>query len=124
MALDRPSRALRVTAATAAVAASLTAGSLAAVSGAQASVTAPATRGIAAGTRFFIPPPSAGAPQQILQLLASGDRKDAALITEMEAIPRAVWAGDRGWPAGSRSRVGSAQPSLRRWSNPARSRQV
>jgi glycine/D-amino acid oxidase-like deaminating enzyme len=37
---------------------------------------------------------------------------------------RKVRAGDRGWPAGSRSRVGSAQPSLRRWSNPARSRQV
>ena len=35
-----------------------------------------------------------------------------------------VRAGDRGWPAGSRSRVGSAQPGLRRWSNPARSRQV
>jgi glycine/D-amino acid oxidase-like deaminating enzyme len=30
----------------------------------------------------------------------------------------------RGWPARSRSRVGSAQQDLRRWSNPARSRQV
>jgi endoglucanase len=93
MALDRPHRGLRVTAAVAAVAASLVTGSLAAVSGAQASVTAPAAtgRGIGPGTRFFVPPPSAGAPQQILHLLASGDRKDAALITEMETIPRAVW---------------------------------
>ena len=48
-------------------------------------------RGLSPGTRFFVPPPSAGAPQQILQLLKSGDRKDAALITEMEATPRAVW---------------------------------
>ena len=91
MALDRPCRALRVTAAVAAVATSLVTGSLAAVGGAQASVSIPAARGIGPGTRFFVPPPSAGAPQQILQLLASGDRKDAALITEMEAIPRAVW---------------------------------
>jgi glycine/D-amino acid oxidase-like deaminating enzyme len=35
-----------------------------------------------------------------------------------------VRAGDRGWPAGSRSRVGSAEPTLRRRSSPARSRQV
>ena len=35
-----------------------------------------------------------------------------------------VRAGDRGWPAESRSRVGSAQLGLRRWSNPVRSRQV
>jgi glycine/D-amino acid oxidase-like deaminating enzyme len=36
---------------------------------------------------------------------------------------RAV-AGDRGCPPGLRSRVSSAQPSLRRWSSPAGSRQV
>ncbi len=44
-----------------------------------------------AGTRLFVPPPSAGAPQQIGQLLKSHDGKDAALLAEMEAIPRAVW---------------------------------
>src|SRR6516162_3526883 len=47
--------------------------------------------GFGPGTRFFVPPPSEGAPRQILQLLKSGDRKDAALIAAMEATPRAVW---------------------------------
>jgi endoglucanase len=41
--------------------------------------------------RFFVPPPSPGAPLQIVRLLLRGDLKDSALITEMEAIPRAVW---------------------------------
>jgi endoglucanase len=80
-----------------AVAATLvTAGTVAGSWPAAASATAgpaaaAAQRGPGPGTRFFVPPPSAGAPQQILQLLKSGDRKDAALITEMEATPRAVW---------------------------------
>jgi hypothetical protein len=60
MALDRPGSALRVTVAVAAVAASLLTGSLAAESGAQASTTIPAARGIGPGTRFFVPPPSDG----------------------------------------------------------------
>ena len=36
-------------------------------------------------------PAVVGAPQQIAALLKSHDLKDAALIAEMEAIPRAVW---------------------------------
>src|SRR5487761_1737381 len=48
-------------------------------------------RSLAGGARFFVPPPSDGAPQQIGQLLKSGDVKDAALIAETEATPRAVW---------------------------------
>jgi endoglucanase len=56
-----------------------------------ASAQAAVVRGFGPGTRFFVPPPSEGAPQQILQLLKSGDRKDAALIAKMETIPRAVW---------------------------------
>ena len=48
-------------------------------------------RGLSPGSRIFVPPPSDGAPQQILKLLKSGDRKDAALLTEMEATSRAVW---------------------------------
>jgi endoglucanase len=48
-------------------------------------------RTIGPDTRLFVPPPSAGAPEQIIQLLKSGDVRDAALIAEMEAIPRAVW---------------------------------
>jgi endoglucanase len=38
-----------------------------------------------------VPPPSSGAPQQVLSLLKAKDVKDAALITEVETIPRAVW---------------------------------
>ncbi len=48
-------------------------------------------RSIGPDTRFFVPPPTQGAPQQILQLAKSGDVKDAALIVKMETIPRAVW---------------------------------
>ena len=96
MAVVRFRRALRVTAAaTAVVTACFAAGSLAAMTPAQAATAASAatavSRAFGPGTRFFVPPPSPGAPQQILQLLASGDAKDAALITETEAIPRAVW---------------------------------
>ncbi len=47
--------------------------------------------GLTSGTRFFVPPPSSGAPQQILQLVKSHDFKDAKLLAEMEAFPRAVW---------------------------------
>jgi endoglucanase len=86
-------RALRVAAAaTAVVTASFTASSLAVMTPARAATAATAvSRGFGPGTRFFVPPPSPGAPRQILQLLASGDVKDAALVAEMEAIPRAVW---------------------------------
>jgi endoglucanase len=80
----------RLAAAAASVSVCLALGSLSMVTSATAA-TAAAERGIGAGTRFFVPPPSEGAPQQILQLLKSGDRKDAALIAEMEAVPRAVW---------------------------------
>ena len=45
-----------------------------------------------------------GAPQQVLQLARSGDLKDAALIAEMEAIPRAVWFTS-GTPAQVRQQV-------------------
>ncbi len=62
------------------------------------------SRGFGPGTRFFVPPPSPGAPRQILQLLASGDAKDAALITKMETRPRAVWFNS-GTPAKVRQQV-------------------
>jgi endoglucanase len=58
---------------------------------ASASTAAPAARVISPGTRFFVPPPSSGAPQQVGALLKARDVKDAALVTEMETIPRAVW---------------------------------
>ncbi len=94
MALKHYHRALRWASMTIVTSASLAAMSLAATAGAAASAAVPAVpvqHGFGPHTRFFVPPPSAGAPQQILQLLKSGDRQDAALIAEMEAIPRAVW---------------------------------
>ena len=48
-------------------------------------------RSLGPDTRFYLPPPSQGALPQILQLAKSGDAKDAALITQMETVPRAVW---------------------------------
>jgi endoglucanase len=102
-------RALRVVAAaTAVVTASFAAGSLAVMTPARAATAAPAatsvSRGFGPGTRFFVPPPSPGAPRQILHLLASGDAKDAVLITEMETKPRAVWFNS-GTPAEVRQQV-------------------
>ena len=89
------SRALRRASAVVAVSAAVTVGAVLPAASAAASTAAPAAataaRTIGAGTRFFVPPPSAGAPQQVISLLKAHDLKDAALITEMEAIPRAVW---------------------------------
>jgi endoglucanase len=42
-------------------------------------------------TRFYVPPPAQGSVQQILQLIASGQLKNAGLIAAMEAVPSAVW---------------------------------
>jgi len=56
-----------------------------------AAVSGTAQRAFGPDTRFFVPPPSQGAPQQVVKLAVSGDIKDAALIAAMEAIPRAVW---------------------------------
>jgi endoglucanase len=84
-------RGLRWASAAVAASAALAAGSVLPVSTAAASTAAPAARVISPGTRFFVPPPSAGAPQQVVALLKAHDLKDAALVTEMEAIPRAVW---------------------------------
>jgi len=46
---------------------------------------------LSADTRFFIPPPSAGAVTQIKQLLRDGDWRDAALLARMATTPQAVW---------------------------------
>jgi endoglucanase len=64
-----------------------------AVPAASASVSASAASGHALppGTRFYVPPPAQGSAQQILQLIASGQLKDAGLIAAMEALPSAVW---------------------------------
>jgi endoglucanase len=88
-------RVLRWASAAVAASAALTAGSVLPISSAAASTAASAAsaaaRTISPGTRFFVPPPSSGAPQQIAGLLKAHDLKDAALLTETEAIPRAVW---------------------------------
>jgi endoglucanase len=79
--------------ASAAVAASaaLSIGAVPAIASTAAPATAAVSRTISPDTRFFLPPPSSGAPQQIAALLKSHDPKDAALIAKMETIPRAVW---------------------------------
>ncbi|HWD69386.1 MAG TPA: glycoside hydrolase family 6 protein [Solirubrobacteraceae bacterium] len=46
---------------------------------------------LAADTRFYLPPPAAGAIQQAAGLLGSDDFTDAALIAKMELVPSAVW---------------------------------
>jgi endoglucanase len=85
-------RVLRWASAALAASAALTIGSMSsAAASTAASATAAAGRTISPSTRFFIPPPSSGAPQQIAALLKSHDPKDAALIAAMEVIPRAVW---------------------------------
>jgi endoglucanase len=90
--------AIRVTRRASLVAALLTAlitGSAAAASAAATTAAgqAPAApdRGMAPDSRLFVPPPSSGAPQQVISLLKSHDPKDALLIADMEAFPRAVW---------------------------------
>jgi len=58
---------------------------------ASAATQAPADHTLAANTRFYVPPPAQGSVQQILQLVKSGQLKNAGLITAMEAVPSAVW---------------------------------
>ena len=79
----------------AALVAALLTGSVATASAATTSAAAhgssASARGVAPGSRLFVPPPSSGAPQEIRQLLKGHDLKDALLLTKMEATPRAVW---------------------------------
>jgi endoglucanase len=58
---------------------------------ASAATQAPAGHTLAANTRFYVPPPAQGSVQQILQLVKSGQLKNAGLLTAMEATPSAVW---------------------------------
>ena len=74
-----------------ATSAALSIGAVPAIASTAAPATTAVSRTISPDTRFFVPLPSSGAPQQIAALLKSHDPKDAALIAEMEAVPRAVW---------------------------------
>jgi endoglucanase len=89
MRIIQTGRATRRVSLVAAVVTALITGSVTAASA--ATPAAAPVRGLTTGSRLFVPPPSSGAPAQVIQLLKSGDLKDAALIAEMEAIPRAVW---------------------------------
>ena len=74
-----------------ATSAALSIGAVPAIASTAAPATTAVSRSISPDTRFFVPLPSSGAPQQIAALLKNHDPKDAALIAKMEAIPRAVW---------------------------------
>jgi endoglucanase len=76
---------------TSAAATSAATSAAAATTAAGHAATVTPARGVTPDSRLFVPPPSSGAPQQVVQLLKSHDLKDAALIAEMEAVPRAVW---------------------------------
>jgi endoglucanase len=58
---------------------------------ASAATQAPADHTLTPNTRFYVPPPAQGSVQQILQLVKSGQLKNAGLVTAMEAVPSAVW---------------------------------
>jgi endoglucanase len=77
--------------AAAATSAALSIGAVPAIASTATPAAPAVSRTISPDTRFFLPPPSSGAPQQIAALLKSHDPKDAALIAKMETIPRAVW---------------------------------
>jgi endoglucanase len=77
---------------------------------ASAATQAPADHTLAANTRFYVPPPAQGSVQQILQLLKSGQLKNAGLVTAMEAVPSAVWLdGETAAQAAEPGNEGSAQ---------------
>ena len=93
---------------------------------ASAATQAPAGHTLAANTRFYVPPPAQGSVQQILQLVKSGQLKNAGLIAAMESVPSAVWLdgetaaqaaepGNQGSAAGRRRRrpAGPAHPGRR-----------
>jgi len=56
-----------------------------------ASAATPDGHTLPTGTRFFVPPPGSAAVSQIFKLATTGDLKDAALVTKMEATPKSVW---------------------------------
>ncbi|HYZ61962.1 MAG TPA: glycoside hydrolase family 6 protein, partial [Acetobacteraceae bacterium] len=83
-------RLVRWASAAIAASAALAVGPVLAASSAAAS-TVTAAGAISSATKFYVPPPSPGARQQIASLAKNHDGKDAALIAEMEGIPSAVW---------------------------------
>jgi endoglucanase len=77
---------------------------------AAAATQAPADHTLAPDTRFYVPPPAQGSVQQILQLVKSGQLKNAALLTAMESVPSAVWLdGETAAQAAEPGNLGSEQ---------------
>jgi endoglucanase len=77
---------------------------------ASAATQAPADHTLAPNTRFYVPPPAQGSVQQILQLVKSGQLKNAGLITAMESVPSAVWLdGETAAQAAEPGNLGSEQ---------------
>jgi len=96
-----------------------------AIAGATLAVTAPSSsaspaaaatasgHNLPAGTRFYVPPPAKGSTAQILQLLASGQLKNAGLVAAMEAVPSAVWlTGETAAQAAEPGNEGEEQANL------------
>src|SRR4051794_38566445 len=63
-----------------------------------------ADRSLAAGTRFYVPPPSDGATRQVVDLAVHGRIQDALRIVAMESVSRGVWI-TQGTPAEARLQV-------------------
>ena len=77
---------------------------------ASAATQAPAGHTLAPNTRFYVPPPAQGSVQQILQLVKSGQLKNAGLLTAMESVPSAVWLdGETAAQAAEPGNLGSEQ---------------
>jgi endoglucanase len=88
---SRAAMVMGVGAAVAAVAIAITAGLRRKGTDAPTAAGASASRPFAATARFYLPPPRVGAIQQIAHLNETHSFRDAALLTGMEATPRAVW---------------------------------
>jgi endoglucanase len=65
------------------------------------------THGLDPATRFYVPPPPAGATREAARLERQGHASDGALITAMTQVPQAVWL-TRGAPAKVREMAANA----------------
>jgi endoglucanase len=88
---SRTATVMGVGVAVAALAVAITAGVRSRRADALSGLTVTARRTFGATTRFYVPPPRAAAIQQIAHLNETHAFRDAALLTAMEAMPRAVW---------------------------------
>jgi len=105
MQLHLSRRGLRWASVAVAASAALAVGTVTGISSATAaSPPVSGARTISPDTQFYVPPPASGSAQQIAALKQANDPKDAALISEMEKIPSAVWFNS-GTPAQVKKQV-------------------